>query len=223
MFTGLIEEIGIVKSVMSAEGSGEAGSGIYITVSAKKIIQEIKAGDSISIDGACQTVTKFSGDSFTVFASKVTCEATTLSTFSSGRRVNLERAMAANGRFGGHIVQGHVDGRGKIINIIKDGNGMKIEISAPQEMSKYIVAKGSIAVDGISLTVVSKTDSGFILYVIPETIKSSTLSEKLPGAEINIEVDILAKYVEQMVGTGNAGDRKDDKNLKRVLMEEGFM
>jgi riboflavin synthase len=221
MFTGLIEEIGVVKSVMTADGSGESGRGIYLTVFAGKILGDVSTGDSISIDGACQTVTK--GGSFTVFASKVTCEATTFGSFSSGRRVNLEKAIAAGARFGGHIVQGHVDCRAKIINILKDGNGIKIEISVLQEMSKYIAAKGSIAVDGISLTVASKTESGFALYIIPETIKNTPLPDKRPGDEVNIEVDILAKYVEQMVGNGKAGDRKDDKNLKRVLMEEGFM
>jgi riboflavin synthase len=223
MFTGLIEEIGIVKSVEASEGSGESFGGIYLTVSAKKILEDIKPGDSVSIDGVCQTVTKLAGESFRVYASKITCEATTFGTFSSGRKVNLERAMAANARFGGHIVQGHVDGRGKIKTIISDGNGVKIEISIPGEMAKYIVARGSVAVDGISLTVVSRTDSRFMLYIIPETIKNTTLSGKVPGTEVNIEVDILAKYVEQMTGNYRTDDQKDDKKLKRVLMEEGYM
>jgi riboflavin synthase len=221
MFTGLIEEIGIVKSVKAAEGPGDGG--IYLTISAKTILDDVKIGDSIAIDGACQTVTKIEGDSFTVFASKVTCDATTFGAFSSGRKVNIERAMAANARFGGHIVQGHVDGRGKIKTIIKDGSGIKIEISIQKELAKYIAAKGSVAVDGISLTVVSITGSGFKLYIIPETVKNTTLFLKVPGVEVNIEVDILAKYVEQMINNKNSGDSKDDKNLKRTLMEEGFM
>ncbi|MBN2403812.1 MAG: riboflavin synthase [Spirochaetes bacterium] len=220
MFTGLIEEIGIVESIKAAE---ESDGEIYLTVSAKKILDDIKIGDSVSIDGACQTVTKLSRGSFTVFASKVTCEATTFGTFLSGRRVNLERAMAANARFGGHFVQGHVDGRGKIKSIVKDANGLKIEISVPKSISKYIASKGSIAVDGISLTVVSLTADGFILYIIPETIKNTTLFEKVSAVEVNIEVDILAKYVERITGNGEAGQRKDEKDLKRALMEEGFM
>jgi riboflavin synthase len=223
MFTGLIEEIGIVKSVKPSEGSGQSGGGIYLTVTAKKILEDIKPGDSVSIDGACQTVTKLTGGSFTVFASGITCEATTFGKYSSGRKVNLERAMAANARFGGHIVQGHVDCRGEIKTIIKDGNGVKIEISVPGEIAKYIVAKGSVAVDGISLTVVSRSDSGFILYIIPETIKNTSLPWKVPGTEVNIEVDILAKYVEQMTANKKTDDKKNDKNLKRVLMEEGFL
>ncbi len=223
MFTGLIEEIGIVRSVKASEGSGEYGGGIYLTVSAKKVIEDIRAGDSVSIDGACQTVTGLSGDSFTVFASKVTCETTTFRSFSAGRRVNLERAMTAGARFGGHIVQGHIDSRGKIINILRDGNGIQIEISVPREISKYIAEKGSVAVDGISLTVVSKAERGFSLYIIPETIKNTTLPLKMPGAEVNIEVDILAKYVEQMTGNKKTDDNNENKNLKRMLMEEGFM
>jgi riboflavin synthase len=220
MFTGLIEEIGIVKSVKAVE---ESGGGIYLTVSAKTILDDIKIGDSIAIDGACQTVTKLAGDNFTVFASKVTCEATTLGAFSPGRRVNIERAMTANARFGGHIVQGHVDGRGKIKTKIQDTNGLKIEISIQKEIQKYIVAKGSVAVDGISLTVVSLLSDGFTLYIIPETIKNTTLIEKMPGTEVNIEVDILAKYVEQMINYKKIDNQKDDTKLKRTLMEEGFM
>jgi riboflavin synthase len=221
MFTGLIEETGIVKSVKAVEESG--GGGTYLTVSAKTIFDDIKIGDSISVDGACQTITKLAGDTFTVFASKVTCEATTFGAFSSGRRVNLERAMAANARFGGHIVQGHVDGRGKIKTIIKDNSGIKIEIFIPKEMAKYIVAKGSVAVDGISLTVVSLLSDGFTLYIIPETIKNTTLFEKAPGIEVNIEVDIFAKYIEQIISNKKVDIQKDDKKLKRTLMEEGFM
>ncbi|MFH0974923.1 MAG: riboflavin synthase [Spirochaetota bacterium] len=220
MFTGLIEEIGIVKSVKS---SGESGGGIYLTVSAAKVLNNIKTGDSISIDGACQTVTGFTDDSFTVFASKVTMEATTFGSLSSGRRVNLERAMSADARFGGHFVQGHIDGRGKIKSIAKDGSGLSIEIAVSKGISKYIVAKGSIAVDGISLTVVALSDSGFRLYIIPETIKNTTLIEKKTGAEVNIEIDILSKYVEKMAGTAADDHEQQNKKLRRILMEEGFM
>jgi riboflavin synthase len=220
MFTGLIEEIGVVKSVKDVEGSG---GGIYLTVSSKTILDGVKIGDSIAIDGACQTVTALAGDSFTVFASKVTCEATTLGTFAPGIKVNLERAMAASSRFGGHFVQGHVDSRGKIKAIVKETNGLAIEVAVPKDISKYIAAKGSIAVDGISLTVVSLTAEGFNLYIIPETIKNTTLFEKAPGLDVNIEVDILAKYIEQMLASNNSIGQKDESKLRRVLMEEGFM
>ncbi len=217
MFTGLIEEIGIVKAIE------KSGTGMYLTVTSNVVIDDIKTGDSISIDGACLTVTKFTEDSFTVFASKVTCEATTLGFFKAGRKVNLERAMSANARFGGHIVQGHVDGRGKIRRIIKEGNGSTIEITVPEDIFRYIVVKGSISIDGISFTVVSLMSDGIIIHIIPETAKNTSLSEKTQGAEVNIEVDILAKYVEKMIGPKQDDRQKEDKNLKRTLLEEGFL
>ena len=214
MFTGLIEEIGKIRKIKVS------GEGRYITVTAQKVLGDVKIGDSITVDGACQTVTEFGDDSFTVFASKVTCDVTTLGSLNEGSNVNLERAMSPASRFGGHIVQGHVDGKGKIDSISKDSNGVRIDISAPDDILKYIVEKGSVTVDGISLTVVSLINSGFDLYIIPETISSTTLSEKKPGDEVNIEVDILAKYVEKMLGNSST-DR--DKVLKRKLFEEGFM
>ncbi len=214
MFTGLIEEIGKIRKI------NISGEGRYITVTAGKVLEDVKIGDSITVNGACQTVTEFGDDYFTVFASKVTCDVTTLGSLNQGSGVNLERAMSPGSRFGGHIVQGHVDGKGKIDSISKDSNGIRIAISAPGEILKYIVEKGSVTVDGISLTVVSLINSGFDLYIIPETISTTTLSEKKPGDEVNIEVDILAKYVEKMLGNSTT-DR--DKVLKRKLFEEGFM
>lgn len=216
MFTGLIEEIGIVKR------SEDSGGGIYLTISSKNINENLKIGDSVSIDGACQTVTGLANDSFTVFASKITCEVTTLREFNIGRKVNLERAIAAGDRFGGHIVQGHVDGKGKIASLTKEKNGIAIEIAVPKDMIKYIVAKGSIAVDGISLTVVSLTEKGFSLYIIPETIKNTTLNNKAQGADVNIETDILAKYVESMLGIQKEDKNNKDEKLKRTLLEEGY-
>jgi riboflavin synthase len=217
MFTGLIEEIGIVK------GIEKTGNGVNITISAKIILEGINTGDSLSIDGACQTVIAFSATQFTVFASKVTCEASTLGQFKQGRKVNLERALHANARFGGHIVQGHVDGKGKIISIIKDESGITIGVSIPKVLLKYIAAKGSISVDGVSLTVVSISNNGILLYIIPETVKNTTLTEKILNSEVNIEVDILAKYVEQLISAGREESQNKDGNLKRTLFEEGFM
>ncbi|MBN2038620.1 MAG: riboflavin synthase [Spirochaetes bacterium] len=217
MFTGLIEETGSVRSV------DVSGNGVNITVSAKEILTDVKIGDSIAIDGACQTVTKFSKDSFTVFASKVTCDATTLSSFKTGRKVNLERAMSANGRFGGHFVQGHVDSTGKIKSVESDESGMKIEVTISADISRYIVEKGSITVDGISLTVVSLIENGFVLYLIPETITSTTLIEKKAGDDVNIEVDMLAKYVERMLLLDRKDDRNNEDSLKKALLEGGFI
>ncbi len=214
MFTGLIEEIGTIKNVTAS------GGGVSITVKADAVIAGTKTGDSITIEGACQTVTDIGRDSFTVFASKITCDVTTLGSLKAGARVNLERAMSPASRFGGHIVQGHVDGTGKIKGITKDQNGTAVEISAGGDLLRYMVEKGSVAVDGISLTIVSLAGGGFNLYIIPETIRNTTLSLKRQGDVVNIEVDILAKYVEKMLGNSKIGN---DETLKRKLFEEGFI
>ena len=215
MFTGLIEEIGIVQGIK------KSGGGISLTISAEKIIDHIEVGDSITIDGACQTVTNIGRGSFAIFASKITCAVTTLGSFKIGKRINLERALTLNSRLGGHIVQGHVDGMGRVKNIIKDENGIQIEIIVENELSRFLVEKGSVAVDGVSLTVVSLTHDGFVVYIIPETMGKTTLSKKKTDDIANIEIDILAKYVEKML----IGKNKDNHNgdMMGKLIDEGFI
>lgn len=215
MFTGLIEEIGTVKSFTSRD------DGIILTIAAREVLEGVTIGDSIAIDGACQTVTAFSDDTFSVFASKVTASVTTLGGFGIDQKVNLERALTIQSRLGGHIVQGHVDGTGLIRSLKKDAQGMEINITTSNQILRYIVEKGSVSVDGISLTVVSLSSDGFVLYIIPETISKTTLPEKKSGMAVNIEVDILAKYVEKMIGAGTDGS--SDESLKRKLLEGGFM
>lgn len=218
MFTGLIEETGVVRK------REPAGTGVTFTVSAGLVLEGTAVGDSISIDGACQTVTRLGTGSFSVFCSKVTLEATTLSSFGPGRRVNLERAMSPSGRLGGHIVQGHVDATGVITSLRRDAEGIAIDIRVPRSIHRYIVAKGSVAVDGISLTVVSLLPGGFGLYIIPETVSKTTLADRKPGDRVNIEVDILAKYVERIMerkGLVEADAAEDD--LTRKLMEGGYL
>jgi len=215
MFTGLIEETGVVKNIRPS------GDGMVLEVGASLVLGGLAAGDSISINGACQTVTAFGRDSFSVFVSRVTLDVTTLGGFRSGRKVNLERAMTPMSRFGGHIVQGHVDGRGTVRGVKKDSRGLEIEIEAVSGLMKYIVPKGSVAVDGISLTVVSVTDRGFLLYVIPETAERTDISGLSVGDEVNIETDILAKYVERMLARQDG--RQDDERLFRSLAEGGFI
>jgi riboflavin synthase len=216
LFTGLIEEIGEVK------GIERTGTGMLLTVRSRLALRDTKVGDSISIDGACQTVTDVGRDCFTVFASRVTCSVTTLGSFKIGRRVNLERALMAQSRFGGHLVQGHVDGKGRIGRIKSDENGLEIEIHVDERDLRYIVERGSVAVDGVSLTVVSLAKDSFIIYIIPETIIKTTLSERAIGDDVNIETDILAKYVEKLVSGGD--DRVNaDTSLKNKLIEEGFI
>ncbi len=218
MFTGLIEETG---SVLSIRNSGE---GKILEIAADKVLKETAIGDSISINGACQTVTDISPKSFSVFVSRVTLDITTLGDFNPGRIVNLERALTLSSRLGGHIVQGHVDLRGKVKNIKKDNRGVEIDVVLSGDYMKYIVEKGSITVDGISLTVVSTSGNDFKLYLIPETIENTIIKTWKPGTEVNIETDILARYVEQMLkhGKNNQNDESNDIQLMSKLMENGF-
>ncbi len=217
MFTGLIEEIGKVSAV------SRAGEGFHLTISAEHVLEGTRIGDSISINGACQTVTALDGRNFTVFVSSVTASVTTLGTFAPGRKVNLERAMTPSSRFGGHFVQGHVDGRGTVEAIEKDSMGMRVKVAAGPGLGRYIVGKGSIAVDGVSLTVVSSDEKGFTLYFIPETLGNTTVPGWKAGSEVNIEVDILAKYVERMLQPAGPGERADDGGIMKKLAEEGFV
>lgn len=220
MFTGLIEEIGRIMGVRGA------GDGMLLTIAAADVMKGIRVGDSICINGACQTVTEIDVRSFTVFVSSVTASVTTLGAFVPGRRVNLERAMTPSSRFGGHFVQGHVDGRGRIERIERDSMGMRANVTVTPELEKYIVEKGSIAVDGVSLTVVSLVDKGFTLYFVPETLSNTVVLDWKPGDEVNVEVDVLAKYVERTL-QHMKGDREgvpgSDGSLMKKLMEGGFM
>jgi len=221
VFTGLIEEIGSVRGIRNS------GEGKILEISAEKVLNGTKRGDSISINGACQTVTEISAKSFSVFVSRVTLEITTLGDFTPGRYVNLERALTLSSRLGGHIVQGHVDLRGKVKNIKSDIRGVEIDISISGDYMKYVVEKGSITVDGISLTAVSAGENEFKLYLIPETIENTVVKTWKSGTEVNIETDILARYVEQMLkyGKKNTPDKNgvNDINLMSKLLENGYV
>lgn len=216
MFTGLIEELGKVAAV------SRTGDGMLLSVDAAGVLAGTRIGDSICINGACQTVTALDDRSFTVFVSTVTASVTTLGSFAPGRKVHLERAMTPASRFGGHFVQGHVDGTGTVEAVEKDSMGMRVRVAVAPDLGRYIVAKGSIAVDGVSLTVVSCTDKGFTLYLIPETLVNTAVAEWKPGSVVNIEVDILAKYVERMLRFGTRDASSGDRELMKKLMEEGF-
>lgn len=221
MFTGLIEETGSVL------GLKEAGESKILEVKCTKVLRETKRGDSISINGACQTVIDMSADSFSVFVSKVTLGITTLGEFKPGRTVNLERALTLSSRLGGHIVQGHVDFTGNVKKISKDSQGVEIDISVPEKDMKFIVEKGSIAVDGISLTVVSAEKDGFRLYLIPETLVNTNVGTWKSGDRINIETDILARYVERIIKSGRIEPESDnaakDESLLKKLAENGYL
>ena len=211
MFTGLIEETGTVVSVKNS------GDGRILEVSGRRVIEGTVTGDSISINGACQTVTEISSKTFSVFVSRVTLGITTLGDFKPGHIVNLERALTLSTRLGGHIVQGHVDFKAPVRNVNKDSRGLEVDIGASESYMKYIVEKGSIAVDGISLTVVSVSDSGFRLYLIPETLENTNIPSWKSGTFVNIETDILAKYIERILLYGRSENNETESNDKSLL------
>lgn len=193
IFTGIVEETGKIESV--ANGNKSA----IITIIADKVLKGTKIGDSIAVNGVCLTVTSISGNKFTADVMAETIRRSSLGTLKHGSKVNLERAMAADGRFGGHIVSGHIDGTGVIRSLEREDNAVWVEIETPDKLLKYIVEKGSIAIDGISLTVARLTDDSFSVSVIPHTGEETTLLAKKPGDIVNLENDIVGKYVERLM------------------------
>lgn len=193
MFTGIIEEIGTVKNIQ------RNGSNSFIVIEAKKVLEDVHLGDSIAVNGVCLTVTKTDGSVFQADVMNETLSRSSLGELRQGSKVNLERAMAANGRFGGHIVSGHIDGIGIITDIKNDGIAVWYTITADAHIMRYIVEKGSIAIDGISLTVAKVTDRDFSVSVIPHTAEMTILSTKSKGQTVNLENDIIGKYVEKLM------------------------
>ena len=222
MFTGLIAALGTVERL--AEGS----TSCRLTVRAPQLLSGVKIGDSIAVNGVCLTVVHLRDDTFTADVMPETVRRTTLHLLQPGDRVNLEKALRPTDGLDGHIVQGHVEGVGTIQQIIPEGNARVYRIQAPGELLRYIVEKGSIAVDGISLTVTEADDSGFGVSLIPHTAKMTTLGYKSAGDAVNLETDILARYVEKMLGmdkkrNGFAGRHKpgtaENKNSEPELTE----
>ena len=194
MFTGIIEETGTVSSIR------RTGISSVLTIDADKIFSDLKLGDSVAVNGVCLTASDIKGHSFSADVMNETFQRSSLSELKAGSHVNLERAMASGGRFGGHIVTGHVDATGTIVSIEKDGNAVWYRINTVPDIMKYIVEKGSIAIDGISLTVAKLYDDGFSVSVIPHTASHTILSEKKAGNKVNLENDIIGKYVERLMG-----------------------
>lgn len=193
MFTGIVEELGIIRKL---HVSGHSGS---IEIEAHKVLQNTNVGDSIAVNGICLTVTALGKDFFTADIMAETVRRSSLKNATSGDFVNLERAMAADGRFGGHIVSGHVDGTGTILSMKREENAVWVTISAPPSIMKFIVEKGSVCLDGISLTVAAVGESDFKVSVIPHTGEETTLLKKKAGNTINIENDIIGKYVDRLL------------------------
>ena len=207
MFTGIIEEVGRVISAQSGN----------LVIAASNVLQGMEPGGSIAVNGVCLTVTNFDSSSFSVDIMPETLNRTNLGLLHAGDRVNLERPLALEGRLGGHLVQGHVDDTGRVASVMPDGGAMLIRFEAAPEVMRYIVEKGFVAVDGVSLTTVTKDASSFQVSVVDYTRQHTTLGSRQVGDMVNLEVDIIAKYVEQLSRTQSTGITVD------FLQEHGFI
>lgn len=212
MFTGIIEEVGSIDKIQNGVHSA------VLHIKAKEILNDVKIGDSIAVNGVCLTVTSIWENKFSADVMYETLRCTGLTGLKIGKHVNLERAMALNGRFGGHIVTGHVDGVGKIIRIWKDDNAIWYNIQADKSVMKYIVQKGSIAIDGISLTVAEVNKDNFLISAIPHTVEATVLKERIIGELVNLETDMIGKYVEKFV----IMPQKENGISKEFLINNGF-
>ena len=220
MFTGIVEELGVIQRIA---GTGNSG---VISVRAEKVLEGTKVGDSIAVNGICLTVTALTPEGFTADVMPESVRRSSLSRAKTGDRVNLERAMAANGRFGGHIVSGHIDGTGIVTARRRDENAVWVTIRTGPEILKYIVEKGSICIDGISLTVAAVTAEDFSVSVIPHTGEETTLLDRSVGDMVNLETDIIGKYVERLLNPGKGepsdGDNRPGGLSMKMLREYGF-
>ena len=207
MFTGLVEEVGRVVKL-------QAGEMHRLEVSAGVVVEGTRRGDSVSVNGVCLTVNELGGDTLVFFVMPETLRRTALGDLTEGNLVNLERAMSLERRFGGHIVQGHVDGVGEVVNVSPEGEAEIWEFKAPEGVLRYTIEKGSVSVDGISLTVVSVRDGSFTASILPQTRANTNLQGLRPGAGVNLEADVIAKYVERLVEPRLVGQVR---NLERSV------
>ncbi|UCZ54704.1 riboflavin synthase [Bacillus shivajii] len=217
MFTGIIEEKGTILQMR------QTGDAVVMKIAAKKVLSDVNLGDSIAVNGVCLTVTSYNDSAFTVDLMPETVRHTSLRNLSNGSYVNLERAMAANGRFGGHFVSGHVDGVGTIRQKRHEHNAVYYEIEIANELRKYMMMKGSVCVDGTSLTIFGLSEDSFTISIIPHTIQETIIGEKEPGDIVNIECDMLAKYMEQLLYYRTSNDETSSEKLtESFLKEHGF-
>lgn len=215
MFTGIIEEKGVVKQMQQVSKQS-----IQLTVGAKRILEDVGTGDSIAVNGICLTVTHFTATDFQVDVMPETMKSTSLKVLKVGSKVNVERSMAANGRFGGHFVSGHVDGTRNIVKKEKRENAIYYGIQIPGELVAFIILKGSIAIDGISLTVFAVDADTVTISLIPHTVTETILGDKKQGDVVNIECDMLAKYVQNIV---NQQSMKQNEDIDQALLKKnGF-
>ncbi|WP_352399975.1 riboflavin synthase [Anaerotignum sp.] len=214
MFTGLIEEIGFLDKVTSQKSGGQ------LIIQANAIQEGTKLGDSIAVNGVCLTVTNLTQNSFTADVMPETLKLSNLGQLQKGSPVHLERAMAANGRFGGHMVSGHIDGTGTIRGKKQEGNAIRLFIGAPENLLSQIIQKGSIAIDGVSLTVISVDKEQFSVGIIPHTSTQTTLLNKRIGDQVNLETDIVSKYIQRYL---EKNESKQEKTLTLdFLRNSGF-
>jgi len=215
IFTGLIIEVGRVRQIKRRD------DGASLVIEATKVLEGTRIGDSISINGVDLTVIEMSADSFRSDASLETLKRSTLGELRVGARVNLERALAVGERLGGHMVQGHVDGTGQLVSVVPEGNAYRMRFMFPRELGRYIAMKGSITVDGISLTVAGLGDDWFEVVIIPHTWRETILSDLRSGDRVNLEVDVLAKYVERLMLNESAPAARKELSLE-YLIEQGY-
>lgn len=217
MFTGIIEETGTVRTITSRS------AGTALCIRAEKVLEGTAVGDSIAVNGVCLTVTSLSDGAFTADVMPETVRLTSLARLFPGAKVNLERAMSPSGRLGGHIVSGHVDGCGRVDAIVPDGIAKRVTISLEAPLLKYIARKGSVTLDGVSLTVVAADDRTFAVSLIPQTRSATTLGELRTGSIVNVEVDLLARYIERLLTAGSPQKEEKKGGLSlEWLQENGF-
>ncbi|MBU1178116.1 riboflavin synthase [Patescibacteria group bacterium] len=211
MFTGIIKEIGTIRDVLQEREV------LNLKIHSTEVIKDLAVGSSVAIDGTCQTVVDLTDDNFAVQVIPETLKLTTLGKFQRGDKVNLESALKLNEDISGHLLTGHIDGLGQVADVKKEGKTAEFAIKPPHQLGKFIARKGSIALDGISLTVAQCDDEQFKVAIIPHTLQETTLGSKKAGDLVNLEVDILARYVERMMSVG------DNRLNQNKLKEEGFI
>lgn len=217
MFTGIVEEIGVVEKIQKGRYSA------VLTILADKVLEDSKVGDSIAVNGICLTVTSIKSGCFTADVMHETLNRSSLSNIRNGSHVNLERAMQANGRFGGHIVSGHVDGVGRVMRIRKDDTAIWYTIKADLKVMRYIVEKGSVTIDGISLTVAEASQDYFSISAIPHTVAQTVLKDRREGDAVNLETDVIGKYVEKLLSTDDPEPGNGKSSITKEFLDRyGF-
>lgn len=217
MFTGIIEEIGTVRRIE------RGAAGARLTIAAKTVLEGTKLGDSIATNGVCLTVVAMTADSFSADVMAESLRRSSLGALQSGSPVNLERAMPLNGRFGGHIVSGHIDGTGTIASQKREDNAVWLTVHTSTSLLRYIVEKGSIAIDGVSLTVAAVNQTGFSVSIIPHTGAQTILLDKKPGETVNLECDVIGKYVEKLLTPYSPAEKSASSSITmEFLAQHGF-